>query len=273
MLGSIAGDIIGSVYEANGIKSKLFDLFSPDMRFTDDSVLTIALADAILSGDEYGQTMRGYYRRYPDVGYGGSFHKWASNSDNGPYNSWGNGSAMRTSPVGYAYHDLDEVLRKADYYASFTHNHPEGVKGAQAVASSIFLARNGASKDDIALYVNDNFHYDLTRSLDEIRPGYEFDVSCQGSVPQAILAFIESDNYEDAIRNAVSLGGDSDTQACIAGGIAEAFYGKLPDRISRMAMNMLDDNLRGVVDRFHARYIVSINHVSPTIRGVPGLAD
>ena len=163
MLGSIAGDIIGSVYETNVIKSKLFDLFSPEMCFTDDTVLTIALADAILSGNEYSKTMRTYYRRYPDAGYGESFRAWALDTDSGPYNSWGNGSAMRTSPVGYAYDDLDEVLEKAEYYASFTHDHPEGVKGAQAVASAIFLARNGASKDEIALYVSDNFHYDLTR--------------------------------------------------------------------------------------------------------------
>ena len=255
MLGAIAGDIIGSVYEWNNIKSKEFDLFSPEAFFTDDSVLTVALAEAILNGEDYGQVMKRYYRRYPDAGYGGSFHQWAKGHDSKPYNSWGNGSAMRTSPVGYVFESLEEVLSKAKQFASFTHNHPEGIKGAQATAAAIFLARKEASKEMIKLYITQQFKYDLTRTIDEIRPDYEFDVSCQGTVPQAITAFIESENYEDAIRNAISIGGDSDTVACITGGIAEAFYGKLPKDIAETAMKTLDKNLRETVVRFQEKYI------------------
>lgn len=255
MLGAIAGDIIGSVYEWNNIKTKEFDLFSPEAFFTDDSILTVALAETILNEDDYGQVMRKYYHRYPDGGYGGNFHKWASSSDPKPYNSWGNGSAMRTSPVGYAFDNLEEVLRQAEYYAAFTHNHPEGIKGAQATSAAIFLARQGTAKEEIKTYITRQFNYDLTRSIDEIRPDYTFDVSCQGTVPQAITAFLESENYEDAIRNAISLGGDSDTLACITGGIAEAFYGKLPAAIAEKAMNILDENLREVVVRFYEKYI------------------
>lgn len=255
MLGAIAGDIIGSVYEWNNIKSKKFDLFSPEAFFTDDSVLTVALAEAILNKDDYGQVMKKYYSRYPSAGYGISFHKWASEPASTPYNSWGNGSAMRTSPVGYAFENLNDVLLKAEYYASFTHNHPEGVKGAQATSASIFLARNGVSKEEIKSYITKQFKYDLTKSIDEIRPDYEFDVSCQGTVPQAITAFIESESYEDAIRNAISIGGDSDTLSCITGGIAEAFYGELPKIISETAMNILDQNLREIVIRLYEKYI------------------
>ncbi|MCD6293027.1 MAG: ADP-ribosylglycohydrolase family protein [Deltaproteobacteria bacterium] len=255
MLGAIAGDIIGSVYEWDNIKSKKFELFSPESFFTDDSILTIALAEAILNNDDYGRVMKKYYKRYPDGGYGGSFRQWAGSPDNKPYNSWGNGSAMRTSPVGYAFENLEDVLLKAEYFASFTHNHPEGIKGAQATAAAIFLARKDASKEMIKLYIIQQFHYDLSRSLDEIRPDYKFDVSCQGTVPQALTAFLESKNYEDAIRNAISLGGDSDTLACITGGIAEAFYGKLPKDIATNALNILGDNLRDVVIRFYDKFL------------------
>nr|VFJ46139.1 MAG: ADP-ribosylglycohydrolase [Candidatus Kentron sp. DK] len=258
MLGAIAGDIIGSVYEWNNIKTKEFPLFGPKSSFTDDSILTIALADAILHEKDYGETMRQYYRRYPEASYGGRFDQWASNPDsghdNGPYNSWGNGSAMRTSPVGYAFPDLNEVLFRAEYYAAFTHNHPEGIAGAQSTAAAIFLARTGASKSEIASFVIQRFGYDLSKSLNEIRPYYRFDESCRGTVPQAITAFLESVGYEDAIRNAISLGGDSDTLACITGGIAEAFYGGVPEAIRMRAMAILDGRLRGVVDAFYRAF-------------------
>nr|VFK29873.1 MAG: ADP-ribosylglycohydrolase [Candidatus Kentron sp. MB]VFK33900.1 MAG: ADP-ribosylglycohydrolase [Candidatus Kentron sp. MB]VFK76503.1 MAG: ADP-ribosylglycohydrolase [Candidatus Kentron sp. MB] len=258
MLGAIAGDIIGSVYEYewNNIKTKEFQLFSPKSFFTDDTVLTIALAETILQGSDYEQVMRQYYRRYPNAGYGGAFHQWASDPQRGPYNSWGNGSAMRTSPVGYAFRDLEKVLSKAAYFASFTHNHPEGIKGAQATASAIFLAENGASKEEIKSFIVERFGYDLSQSLDEIRPHYHFDVSCQGTVPQALIAFLQSVDYEDAIRNAVSLGGDSDTLACITGGVAEAFYGGVPEDIREMVMGILDDALRGIVYVFYRKYIL-----------------
>ena len=253
MIGAIAGDIIGSVYEFERIKSKQFDLFSPDCCFTDDTVLTVALAESILTGNDYTSLMRAYYRRYPDAGYGGLFHQWARAHENQPYNSWGNGAAMRISSVGFAFDTLDEVLVRAAEYTAVTHNHGEGIKGAQATAAAIFLARTATTKADIKQYTAATFHYDLSRSVDEIRPTYRFNESCQGTVPEAIVCFLESTDFEDAIRNAISLGGDSDTLACITGGIAQAFYG-VPPAIADRAMSFLDQDLRGVTARFTSRY-------------------
>jgi len=254
MLGAIAGDIIGSVYESRNIKTMDFPLFHPRCRFTDDTVLTAAVADAILSGREYGEVFREYYRRFPRAGYGYLFHQWAISPDPRPYNSWGNGSAMRVSPVGYACMTLEEVLREAERSATVTHNHPEGIKGAQATAAAVFLARTGAAKLKIREYIERHFGYDLSQSIDEIRPHYTFDVSCQGSVPVAMRAFLESGDFEDAVRRVISVGGDSDTLACIAGGIAEAFYGEIPELISEKAFSLLDDKLRHVVEAFRERY-------------------
>jgi ADP-ribosylglycohydrolase len=253
MIGAIAGDIIGSVYEWNNIKTKQFDLFSPDCCFTDDTVLTVALAQSILTGADYASLMRAYYRRYPNAGYGGFFHQWAQAHKAQPYNSWGNGAAMRISSVGFAFNTLDEVLVRAAEYTSVTHNHPEGIKGAQATAAAIFLARTGSTKADIRQYTAATFHYDLSRTVDEIRPTYRFDESCQGTVPQAIVCFLESTNFEDAIRNAISLGGDSDTLACITGGIAQAHYG-VPATIADRAISLLDEDLRDVTTRFMSGY-------------------
>jgi ADP-ribosylglycohydrolase len=253
MIGAIAGDIIGSVYEWNNIKTKQFDLFSPDCCFTDDTVLTVALAQSILTGADYASLMRAYYRRYPNAGYGGFFHQWAQAHKGQPYNSWGNGAAMRISSVGFAFNTLDEVLVRAAEYTSVTHNHPEGIKGAQATAAAIFLARTGSTKADIRQYTAATFHYDLSRTVDEIRPTYRFDESCQGTVPQAIVCFLESTNFEDAIRNAISLGGDSDTLACITGGIAQAHYG-VPATIADRAISLLDEDLRDVTTRFMSGY-------------------
>jgi ADP-ribosylglycohydrolase len=250
MIGAIAGDIIGSVYERRPIKSKDFPLFPQGCRFTDDSVLTIALAHAIITNTSYEKLMKDYYRRYPHAGYGGMFRRWAQDPDSKPYNSFGNGSAMRISPVGFAFDTLEDVLKKAKVYSEITHNHPEGIKGAQATASSIFLARNGSSRQEIREYIEATFDYDLSRTLDEIRPFYRFDVTCQGSVPEAIIAFLESTSYEDAVRNAISLGGDTDTQACITGGIAQAFYGGIPKHIEAAALAILDDHLRSVTMQF-----------------------
>lgn len=250
MLGAIAGDIIGSIYEWDNIKTKQFELFGQDCFFTDDSVLTIALADAILNQQDYVSVMKSYYRRYPDAGYGGMFHRWARSEDSQPYKSWGNGAAMRISPVGFAFDNLDEVLANAGRYTEVTHNHPEGIKGAQATAAAIFLARNGGTKSEIKTYVTTAFGYDLSKTLDEIRPTYEFNESCQRTVPQAITAFLESTDFEDAIRNAISLGGDSDTLACITGGVAEAFYGGVPIWIAAKVMTLLDDELRRVTTAF-----------------------
>jgi ADP-ribosylglycohydrolase len=254
MLGAIAGDVIGSIYEHRPIKTTKFPLFHPLCRFTDDTVLTVALADSVLHGTPYVDLLKQYYRAYPRAGYGGSFHKWAQSERSDPYNSWGNGSAMRVSPVGFAYATLEEVLEEAKRSAEITHDHSEGIKGAQAVASAVFLARTGQSKEQIKGYVEATFGYDLDRSLDEIRPKYEFHVSCQKSVPQAIRAFLESDDFEDAVRKAVSLGGDSDTQACMAGGIAQAFYGSVPEGITRRVYEILDDPLRVVTRRFTETY-------------------
>ncbi len=254
MIGAIAGDIIGSVYEAHPIKTKAFPLFHPRCRFTDDTVLTVAIADAILNQRTYLEAVRAFGRRYPHAGYGGSFIRWLFSAEPTPYNSWGNGAAMRVSPVGFAFTSEEEVLEQARQTAVISHDHPDGIKGAQAVALAVFLARTDHDKESIRTRITRRFGYDLNRCVDEIRPVYAFDVSCQGSVPEAIIAFLDSTSLEDAIRNAVSLGGDSDTQACIAGGIAEAFYGGMPGEI-RAAMDAhLTPDLREVVDAFQRKF-------------------
>ncbi len=255
MLGAIAGDIVGSIYEASPIKSKDFPLFDPRCRFTDDSVLTVAVAKAILEDGDYRRWIREIGRRHPHAGYGGSFIRWLHSDNSEPYNSWGNGAAMRVSPVGFAFNDVDTVLREAARTAEISHNHPEGVKGAQAAALAVFLARTGAGKEQIKEETARRFGYDLDRRLDGIRPSYRFDISCQGTVPEAIIAFLESNSFEDALRNAVSLGGDSDTLACITGGIAEAWYGSVPGPIQEQARQYLADDLRTITDQFSERFL------------------
>ncbi len=257
MIGAIAGDIIGSVYEHYPIKSKAFPLFHSMCRFTDDTVLTIAIAKALLTGRPYMEAIRDLARRYPNAGYGASFFQWLYDPHPEPYNSWGNGAAMRVSPVGFACTTPEEVLREAKATAVITHNHPEGIKGAQATALAVFLARKGRSKQEIKEEIEHAFGYDLSRRLDHIRPGCRFDVSCQGTVPEAIIAFLESESWEDAIRNAISLGGDSDTLACITGGIAHAWYGPLPDGVCQKVQEILTEELWDIVDRFSKRYLVT----------------
>jgi ADP-ribosylglycohydrolase len=254
MIGSIAGDIIGSVYEGNPIKRTDFPLFDERCRFTDDTVLTIAVAYAILERVDYGKALKMFGRRYPLAGYGGSFYKWMISDEEAPYYSWGNGSAMRVSPVGFAFDSVEDVLEEAGKSAAVTHNHPEGIKGAQATALSILLARKGETKKGIQADIEKRFGYDLRRRLDHIRPTYYFDVSCQGSVPESIIAFLESENYEDAIRKAISLGGDSDTMASIAGGIAQAFYRDIPDSIVTYVRHLLPAEFLSIVDGFNRRY-------------------
>ena len=254
MIGAIAGDIIGSVYEPAPIKSTDFPLFQPRSRFTDDSVLTVAIADALLTGRSYLDTVRDWGRRYPHAGYGGAFFEWLCAADPQPYHSWGNGSAMRVSPVGWAFDSEDEVLRQARLSAAITHDHPEGIKGAQATALAVYLARTGAEKATIRARIQTPFGYDLAGTVDALRPGYMFDVSCQGSVPAALIAFLDAESYEETVRNAVSLGGDSDTLACIAGGIAEAFYGGVPDSIRAEVEARLTPDLWRVVEKFERRY-------------------
>ena len=254
MLGAIAGDVIGSVHERSATKTKDFPLFVEDSRFTDDTVLTVAVAEKLLRGGDYVDLFHRCVRDYPLAGYGGTFIRWAGNGKREPYNSWGNGSAMRVSPIGLAFDTLEEVVAEAKRSADVTHNHPEGVKGAQATAAAVFLARTGCDKSTLKAHIEAEYGYDLSKRLDDIRAGYAFDVSCQGSVPQSIIAFLESTDYEDAVRNAISLGGDADTMACIAGAIAEAFYGGVPDHIRVGALDRLDDPLRGVVNEFVDRY-------------------
>ncbi len=266
MLGAIAGDIIGSIYEFYNIKTKDFPLFDDRCHFTDDTILTLAVAEVILNADEfpdktkyidklqYIQQFKSYYGEYPYAGYGSTFIKWANSGSTEPYNSWGNGSAMRVSPIASAFDDLNIVLEEARHSAEVTHSHPEGIKGAQATAASIFLARTGYDKTAIKFYIQNYFGYNLEQTLDEIRPTYKFDVSCQGSVPQAIIAFLESTDFEDAIRNAISIGGDSDTIACITGSIAEAFYGGVPEHIAEWIFTTLDDHLWTITDKFMSQY-------------------
>ncbi len=254
MLGAIAGDIIGSPFEGNNIKDYRFPLFTSKSTFTDDTVMTIATADCILQKGNFEEFYKRYYLKYPGRGYGLKFSMWAGSTDCRPYNSWGNGSAMRVSPVGFACSRLEEVLKLAGRSAEVSHNHPEGIKGAQAVAAAVFMARRGNKKDKIAGYIEKKFGYDLRETIESIKKWYKFDSSCQGSVPQAIRAFLESRDFEDAVRKAISIGGDSDTIACIAGGIAEAFYGGLPSEIKESVLKILDKGLIEVISRFYKKF-------------------
>jgi ADP-ribosylglycohydrolase len=251
LLGAVTGDMIGSVYEYASFKSMDFPLFSPDSHFTDDSVLTLAVADAVLDRGSYLDKIRSYAERYPESGFGLYFVRWLFSKSPQPYNSFGNGSAMRVSAVGWAFDTLEEVLREAEASAAVTHNHPEGINGAQAVALAIFLARSGSTRDEIRNQVTTHFGYDLSLTLDQIRPSYRFDETCQRTVPPAITAFLESDDFEDAIRKAVSLGGDADTLAAITGSIAEAFYGGVPVAIAAEVQKRLPADLWDVVERFN----------------------
>ncbi|MEM7792935.1 MAG: ADP-ribosylglycohydrolase family protein [Cyanobacteria bacterium P01_C01_bin.118] len=257
MLGAITGDIIGSVYEFENHKTKDFPLFTKQSIFTDDTILTVAVADVLLHGGTYTDAFKRYYQHYPDPcgGYGARFQSWAASADSQPYNSWGNGAAMRVSPVAYVYQDLEAVLKAAEQTAVVTHNHPEGIKGAQATAAAICLARQGQSRQAIKHYVETTFGYDLSRSLEQIRPDYQFNESCQGTVPEAMIAFLESTSFTDAIRNAVSLGGDADTLTCITGGIAEAFYGEIPDAVVERVWGLLPEQLKTVIVQFKATYM------------------
>ncbi len=269
MMGAIVGDVIGSVYENENVKTTAFPLFSRFSRFTDDSVLTIAIADALLNRTThrikyiedrrnqhiYALKLKEYGQRFPNAGYGQMFSEWVKSSSTHGYRGYGNGSAMRVSPIAYAFDTLDAVLHEAKLSAQPTHNHHEGVKGAQAVAAAIFLARTGHNKIFIQNFVQKQFGYNLSQRLDDIRSGYQFDSSCQGSVPQAIMAFLESDDFEDAIRKAISLGGDSDTIACITGSIAEAYYKGIPPEILSKANLILDFGLQRIVQTFNERYI------------------
>lgn len=250
ILGAVAGDIIGSVHEFLGTKTRDFPLLVEGSRFTDDTVLTVAVADCLLTGSSYADKYHEYTHAYPGRGYGTRCLHWVESGSREPYGSWGNGAAMRVSPVGFAFSALDDVLREAVRSAEVTHDHPEGIRGAQATAAAIYLGRTGESKAGIRGSIQETFGYDLDRNVDSIRPSYSFDESCQRTVPEAMIAFLDSTDYEDAVRLAISLGGDADTLACIAGGIAEAFYGGVPRTIAELVLARLDDGLRKTVLRF-----------------------
>ncbi len=254
ILGALAGDIIGSVFEWNNVKTTDFPLFSPNTDFTDDTVLTLATMDVLLDDGDYASVYQHYARKYSQRGYGGRFSIWIYLKEPKPYNSWGNGSAMRVSPVGWAFNTLEEVLAEAERSASVTHNHPEGIKGAQATAGAVFLARTGESKQTIKDWVVKETGYDLNRTVDEIRPVYQFNESCRRTVPEAIIAFLESRDFEDAIRLGISMGGDSDTIACITGGIAEAFYKEVPELIREKVLKILPIEAIALIEKFSERF-------------------
>lgn len=259
--GAFIGDMVGVPYEFINCKIKDFEFWSEFTRYSDDTIMTAAIADALL---EIGkdklieealpiltQKMQQYGRKYPGAGYGVSFASWIDRQDPQPYNSWGNGSAMRVSAVGWLYDSLELTEEKAKWTALPTHNHPEGVKGAQAVAAAIYMARTGSTQKEIKKYISKRFDYDLDRTCDKIRKTYQFEVSCQKSVPEAIIAFLEADSFEDAIRNAVSLNGDADTQAAIAGSIAEAYFG-IPDDMIAECKKRLPEDIIEIAEKFNS---------------------
>jgi ADP-ribosylglycohydrolase len=276
MLGAIIGDTVGSIYEFNNIKTTDFPLFSDDCRYTDDSIMTVAVADWLLNDESHSvqyliDTLVMYAHEYPCPlgGYGGGFHHWLCcpttvfeevRQDDGsirktmrqsrePYNSWGNGSAMRTSAVGWMFDSIEETERVAEIQAAVTHNHPEGIKGAQATSAAIFMARNDKSKQEIKRYIESKYGYNLSKTCDEIRPTYTYEESCQGTVPPALIAFLDSKDFEDCLRLAVSLGGDCDTLTCIAAGIAEAYYKDIPQWIVEKMWGLLPEDFREVIRR------------------------
>lgn len=262
LLGAIAGDVIGSYYEHFRTKDYNFLLFRNRSICTDDTKMTVAVAKWLLETDRSSgslvRLLQDFGRRYPG-GYGRAFLQWVLSDKPQPYNSWGNGSAMRVSPVGWAFDSLEETLEAAKQSAEVTHNHPEGIKGAQATAACVFMARTGKSKQEIKEYVEQSFGYDLSRTCDEIRPDYRFEVSCQKSVPESIIAFLESKDFESAVRLAVSLGGDADTMGAIAGGIAEAYYGEVSELIKEEVLSRMPEEFIEVMQRFYQKFVAHEN--------------
>jgi len=259
MLGAIVGDVLGSIHEYNPIKTKKFKLMNAKCVFTDDTVMTVAVADSLMNGKSYVESLQMWGSSYPLAGYGGWFNKWIYSDFPEPYNSFGNGSAMRCSSIGWLFDDEDSVLMEAEKSAAITHNHPEGIIGAQAVTLGVLMGRQGFSKKEIKEKLESLVGYNLSQKLEQIRPRYSFDVTCQGSVPQAIIAFLESKDFEDAIRNAISLGGDADTQACIAGALAEAYYMIIPDQIKEFVIKKLTPDIFNVIHQLHSRTKVILN--------------
>jgi ADP-ribosylglycohydrolase len=249
MWGAIIGDVVGSLFERFNHKSKDFELFHALSHYTDDTVMTIATMDALLKEIPFEVAYKKWYRKYPKAGFGQRFREWSKSDSYEPLRSYGNGSAMRVSPIAYWKDTLEEVLEIATQSTDVTHNHPEGIKGAQAVASVIFMAKSNKGKEEIKKYIEDTFNYDLSESCDSIRQWYKFDVTCQGSVPQAIRCFYEGTDFEDAIRLAISIGGDSDTIGCITGSMAEAYY-PIDVKIKQETLNRLPREFVDVFYRF-----------------------
>ncbi len=252
MLGAIIGDIAGSIYEHNSHKSKDFPFFGPGADFTDDTVCTIAVADALLHGKPPGDTLYEWCTRYPKRGYGGMFAQWLRAWERRPYGSFGNGAAMRVSPAGLLGKTLDEALAMARAVTEVTHDHPEGLKGAAATVHAIFVARSGEPPERIRAVIQSEYKYDLARTVDEIRPGYHFNPTCQESVPEALICAFEAKDFEDAIRNAISIGGDSDTVAAIAGGVAELLFG-VPEELAKGGRSRIPLGMRQVLDELYER--------------------
>jgi len=253
MIGAICGDILGSHYEAFGVKTKDVDLFKYGT-FTDDTVMSVAVSQALLLNTSYKEEMIKLGRFYPLAGYGGMFYRWLHEEESTPYGSYGNGSAMRVSPIAWMIDSEEKVLEEARKCAEVSHNHPEGIKGAQASALAVYMANKGASKDEIRARIEEAFNYNLDRKLDDIQPGYKFDVTCQGSVPEAIICFLDSCDYEDTIRNVISLGGDADTQGAVAGSIAEAYYKHIPEEILNHCYDKLNLHLLRLISEFTEKY-------------------
>jgi ADP-ribosylglycohydrolase len=250
ILGAIAGDIFGSIYEFNNLNISDFNLFNDNCKITDDTVLTIAIADSLLNNSDFKSTLISYGRKYSSFNYGPGFLNWLYSEEQNPYNSYGNGSAMRVSAIGALFNDIKTVLLNAKKSAEITHNHPEGIKGAQAIAAAIYLAKSGKNKNEIKDFISSEFNYDLNFTLDKIRSIYKFDLTCQGTVPQSIVAFLESESYENAIKLAISIGGDSDTIACMTGGIASAYYNEIPSEILEFVLNRLPLQFKEILEKF-----------------------
>lgn len=267
LIGAVIGDISGSIYEFNPHKSKDINLQNKDMEYTDDTIMTIAVADWILNDKKLTKKglvtrMQQWGRKYPNPmgAYGGMFSQWLLSNNPKPYNSWGNGAAMRVAAVGFAFSSLEETLKVAKKSAEVTHNHPEGIKGAQATAAAIFMARTGYTKEEIRRYISENYGYDMNRTCDDIRPTYSFDGSCQGTVPESIIAFLDSKDYEDAIRLCISLGGDADTMGAITGAIAGAYYHQMPYDLYEFAINKLPDDIKGIIKLFYSEHARNVSY-------------
>ncbi len=260
IIGGIAGDMIGNMHSGEKQDPDVFALQVENSDYTCNSVLTVAVMDSLLNGRDYTPTLQMYGKKYPNLGYGTIFKRWLNQDFPRPYNSWNNGAAVRVTPIGYACRTIAEVLEEAVSCAGVSHNHPDGIKGAKAAAAAVFLAKNGRSKEEIISFIEDSFGYNLQRTIEEIRPGYFYDQSCEATVPEAIIAFIDSDDYESAIRLAISLGNKDGSLVSIAGAIAQAYYKEVPDHIVRPVISRLSPEMFETIDEFSNTYLLSLFH-------------